>query len=61
MSSIKNYYYDEFIYEEENSSGLTDMEEYELYTLYSKLKKNMKSKEEVLEYFYNLCEEGGEE
>jgi len=57
MSSIKNWYYDEFIYEEINPSGLTDMEEYELYTLYSKLKENMKTQEEVMDFFKPLWEE----
>ena len=56
MSSIKNWYYEEFI-DDNNSSGLSDMEEYELYTLYSKLKENMKTKEEVMEYFQPLWEE----
>jgi len=56
MSSIKNYYYEEFI-DNNNSSGLTDMEEYELYCLYSKLKENMKTKEEVMEFFQPLWEE----
>ena len=55
MSSIKNYYYEEFI--DNNSSGLTDMEEYELYCLYSKLQQNMKTKEEVMEFFEPLWEE----
>lgn len=57
MSSIKNWYYDEFIYEETNPSGLTDMEEYELYCLYKKLSDNLKTKEEVMEYFRPLWEE----
>ena len=57
MSSIKNWYYDEFIHEEINSSGLTDMEEYELYTLYKKLCDNLKTREEVMEYFQPLWEE----
>ena len=56
MSSIKNWYYEEFI-DDNNSSGLSDMEEYELYTLYSKLKENLKTKEEVMEYFLPLWEE----
>jgi len=56
MSSIKNWYYEEFI-DDNNSSGLSVMEEYELYTLYSKLKENMKTKEEVMEYFQPLWEE----
>ena len=54
MSSIKNYYYEEFI--EPNSSELTDMEEYELYCLYKKLSDNLKTPEEVEEYFKPLWE-----
>ena len=55
MSSIKNYYYEEFI--EPNSSGLTDMEEYELYCLYKKLSDNLKTRDEVEKYFRPLWEE----
>lgn len=52
MSSIKHY-----LWEEQNSSGLTDMEEYELYCLYSKLQQNLKTSEEVEDYFRPLWEE----
>jgi hypothetical protein len=58
MSSIKNWYYQEFIEPEENPTGLTDMEEYELYVLFQKLKENMKSKEEIMDFFQPLWEEG---
>lgn len=55
MSNIKN-----FLYEEENEPSLTDMEEYELYVLYSRLSENLKTKEEILDFFQPLIEEGGE-
>lgn len=57
MSSIKNYYYEEFYGDEPNSSGLTDMEEYELFCLYKKLSENMKTPEEIEDFFRPLWEE----
>lgn len=56
MSMIKN-----FLYEEEVSYEESGLEEYELYLLYQKLyeKYESKTKEEVLEYFTPLMEEGG--
>ncbi len=57
MSFIKN-----FLYEEEVSYEESGMEEYEIYLIFQKLKENMKTKEEILEYFQPLMEEeGGEE
>lgn len=58
MSSIKNYYYEEFIQPEYEDTGL---EEYELYCIFKRLSENLKTKEEVLEFFKPLIEEGGEE
>ena len=57
MSNIKHYLWEEEYGDEPNSSGLTDMEEYELFCLYSKLKDNMKTKEEVMDFFSPLWEE----
>lgn len=57
MGAIKRHLYN--IEEEKNSSGLTDMEEYELYISLQKLKQNMKTEEEVMEYFQALMGEGG--
>jgi len=50
-----------FLYEEEVSYEESGLEEYELYLLYQKLyeKYESKTKEEVLEYFTPLMEEGG--
>jgi len=56
MSSIKNYYHREFV-GDTNPSGLSDVEEYELYCLYSKLKENLKTEEEVMEFFAPLWKE----
>ena len=52
MSGIKN-----FLYEEEVSYEDSGMEEYELYLLFQKLKENMKSKEEIMDFFQPLWEE----
>lgn len=52
MSSIKN-----FLYEEEVSYEDSGLEEYELSLLYEKLKENLKTKEEVMEFFSPLWEE----
>lgn len=57
MSNIKRHLWEEVYGEEPNSSGLTDMEEYELFCLYSKLKENMKTEEEVMDFFKPLWEE----
>jgi len=57
MSSIKHYLWEEMYGDETNPPTLTDMEEYELYCLYSKLKENLKTKEEVMEYFSPLWED----
>ena len=54
MSSIKNYYYEEFIEPSYEDSG---MEEYELYTLYHRLSNNLKTPEEIEEFFEPLWEE----
>ena len=52
MSEIKK-----FLYEEEVSYEDSGMEEYELYLLYRNLKDNLKTEEEVMEYFQPLWEE----
>ena len=54
MSGIKNYYYEEFIEPSYEDSGI---EEYELYLIFKKLKENLKTEEEVLEFFKPLWEE----
>jgi len=52
MSAIKHW-----LWEEEERQPLTNMEQYELYCLYKKAKENLKTEEEVLEYFRELWEE----
>ena len=53
MSGIKT-----FLYEEEVSYEDSGMEEYELYLIFKKLQENMKTKEELMEFFKPLMEEG---
>jgi hypothetical protein len=46
-----------FLYEKEVSYEDSGMEEYELYLIYKKLQENMKTREEVMEFFEPLWEE----
>lgn len=52
MSGIKQH-----LYKEEVSYEDSGMEEYELYLIFKKLQENMKTKEELMEFFSPLMEE----
>lgn len=54
MSNIKQW-----IWEEENSPSVEDMEEYELYCLYHNLKQRYDNTD-VLEFFIPLMEDNNE-